>query len=208
MTSGLFCEFVIIPNFESKSDQCTITGWKGIYTRTRVRDGRDHAYKDTLSVGPGSLQMSSHILQVPAPCFTGISSMGLKDWIGIRDISYLLWNFLMSVSHVVVVVGCFIIWSLNCYVSGAVHTGVEVRRMDSEMSGLVEWPWLQLMCYTVCLPCGCNFRWREESLSGSEYWLVCRCWTLEVEFNKSLSLSIIRLANYSVTTSLIYKLII
>ena len=27
-------------------------------------------------------------------------------------------------------------------VSGAVHTGVEVHRMDSEMSRLVERPWL------------------------------------------------------------------
>jgi len=27
-------------------------------------------------------------------------------------------------------------------VSGAVHTGIEVCRMDSEMSGLVEQPWL------------------------------------------------------------------
>jgi len=26
------------------------------------------------------------------------------------------------------------------YVSGMVYTGVEVRRIDSEMSGLVEWP--------------------------------------------------------------------
>ena len=26
--------------------------------------------------------------------------------------------------------------------SGVVHTGVEVRRMDSEMSRLVEQPWL------------------------------------------------------------------
>ena len=91
--------------------------------------------------------------------------------------------------------------------SGAVHTRVEVHRMDSEMSGLVEWPWLQLICCAVCLPCGRNFRWRRESPSGSEYWLVCRRWTLEIEFNKSLSSSIIRLANYSVTTSLIYKLI-
>ena len=45
----------------------------------------------------------------------------------------------------------------------------------------------------------------EESLSGSRYWLVCRYWTPEIKFNKSLSLSIIRLVNYSVTTSLIYK---
>jgi len=42
--------------------------------------------------------------------------------------------------------------------SGAVHTGVEVHGMDSEMSGLVEQPWLQLMCCTIYLPRGCNFR--------------------------------------------------
>ena len=42
--------------------------------------------------------------------------------------------------------------------SGMVHTGVEVHRMDSKMSGLVERPWLQLMCCTVCLPRGRNFR--------------------------------------------------
>ena len=89
--------------------------------------------------------------------------------------------------------------------SGAVHTRVEVRRMYSEMSRLVEWPWLQLMCCAVCLPHGCNFRWRRESLSGSECWMVCRHWTPEIEFNKRLSSSIIRLANYSVTTSLIYN---
>ena len=89
--------------------------------------------------------------------------------------------------------------------SGTVHTGVEVRRIDSEMSGFVEQSWLQLICCTVCLPRGRNFRWRRGSPSGSECWMVCRCWTLEIEFNKRLSSSIIRLANYSVTTSLIYK---
>jgi len=93
-------------------------------------------------------------------------------------------------------------------VLGMVHTRVEVHRIDLEMSGLVEWPWLQLMCYTICLPHGCNFRWWEEVWDGSECWLVCHYWTLEIEFNKSLSLLIIRLANYSVTTSLIYKLIL
>ena len=98
--------------------------------------------------------------------------------------------------------------SLYYSVSGAVHTGVEVCRMYSEMSGLVEQPWLQLICCTVCLLCGCNFRWRRESPSGSEYWLVCCRWTPEIEFNESLSLPIIRLVNYSVTTSLIYKLIV
>ena len=46
--------------------------------------------------------------------------------------------------------------------SGTVHTRVEVHRMDSEMSRLVEQPWLQLICCTVCLPYGCNFRCWEE----------------------------------------------
>ena len=45
----------------------------------------------------------------------------------------------------------------------------------------------------------------EESPSGSGYWLMCHCWIPEIKFNKSLSSSIIRLANYSVTTSLIYE---
>ena len=48
--------------------------------------------------------------------------------------------------------------SLSDSVSGVVHTGVEVHRMDSEMSRLVERPWLQLMCCAVCLPHGRNFR--------------------------------------------------
>ena len=75
--------------------------------------------------------------------------------------------------------------------------------MDLEMSGLVERPWLQLMCCAICLPHGRNFRWRRESPSGSECWMVCRCWIPEIKFNKRLSSSIIRLVNYSVTTSLI-----
>ena len=41
--------------------------------------------------------------------------------------------------------------------SGMVHTRVEVHGMDSEVSGLVERPWLQLMYCAVCLPCGHNF---------------------------------------------------
>jgi len=47
---------------------------------------------------------------------------------------------------------------VNYMVSSVVHTGVEVHRMDSEMSGLVERPWLQLMCCAVCLLRGRNFR--------------------------------------------------
>jgi len=38
--------------------------------------------------------------------------------------------------------------------------------------------------------------------------LVCCYWILGIKFNKSLSLSIIRLVNYSVTTSLIYELLL
>ena len=49
---------------------------------------------------------------------------------------------------------------------------------------------------------------KERSPSGSECWRVCRRWTLEIEFNKRLSLSIIRLADYNVTTSLIYKVVV
>ena len=51
-----------------------------------------------------------------------------------------------------------IIDSFNLELSGTVHTRVEVCRMDLEMSGLVEQPWLQLMCCTICLPRGRNFR--------------------------------------------------
>ena len=53
--------------------------------------------------------------------------------------------------------------------SGAVHTRVEVHRMDLEMSRLVEQSWLQLICYAVCLLCGCNFRCWEEAQEESEY---------------------------------------
>jgi len=89
--------------------------------------------------------------------------------------------------------------------SGMIHTRVEVHRIDSEMSKLVEWSWLQLMCCTIYLPHSHNFRCWEEVQDKSECWLVCHCWTPEIEFNKSLFLSIIKLANYSITTSLIYK---
>jgi len=37
--------------------------------------------------------------------------------------------------------------------------GVKVCNMDSEMCGLVEQPWLQLICYTIYLSHGYNFRW-------------------------------------------------
>ena len=124
----------------------------------------------------------------------------------------LLWDILANEDFTVtddLISQLFVITFVHpVYVSGVVHTGVEVRRIDSEMSELVEWPWLQLMCCAVCLPRGRNFRWWGEVWDGSECWLVCRHWTPEIEFNKRLSSSIIRLVNYSVTTSLIYKLIV
>ena len=43
-------------------------------------------------------------------------------------------------------------------VSGVVHIRVEVHRNDSEMDRLVKQSQLQLMCCTVCLPHGHNFR--------------------------------------------------
>jgi len=45
---------------------------------------------------------------------------------------------------------------------------------------------------------------RKKSKIGVSADLVCYCWILEIEFNKSLSSLIIRLVNYSVTTSLIW----
>jgi len=73
-----------------------------------------------------------------------------------------------------------IIFYCYTYLSGAVHTRVEVHRMDLEMSGLVEQPWLQLMCCAVCLLHGHNFRWWEEIWDGNECWLVSR--SLMVDF--------------------------
>ena len=57
----------------------------------------------------------------------------------------------------------------------------------------------------ICLPCGRNFRWWGEVQDRSKCWLVCCCWTPKIKFNKRLSSLIIRLVNYNVTTSLIYK---
>ena len=70
-------------------------------------------------------------------------------------------------------------------VSGAVHTVVEVCRMDSEMSRLVEWPWLQLMCCAICLPHGRNFRWRREVRVG-----VSADWCVAIEHQRSSSIRV------------------
>jgi len=49
---------------------------------------------------------------------------------------------------------------------------------------------------------------RKKSEMGVSTDLVCHHWTLEIEFNKKLSSLIIRLVNYNVTTSLIYKFLL
>ena len=45
---------------------------------------------------------------------------------------------------------------------------------------------------------------RKKSEIGVSTNIVCCCWTPEIKFNKSLSSLIIRLANYSITTSFIF----
>ena len=53
------------------------------------------------------------------------------------------------------------IWYLKLQdydLSGMVHTRIEVYKMDSELCGLVEQSWFQLIYCTVCLPYGHNFR--------------------------------------------------
>jgi len=49
---------------------------------------------------------------------------------------------------------------------------------------------------------------RKKSKIGVSTNLVYHHWIPEVEFNKNLSLSIIRLVNYSITTSLIYEFLL
>ena len=51
--------------------------------------------------------------------------------------------------------------------SGVVHTGYKSLKI-----GLVEWPWLQLICCAICLLHGHNFWWKEEVQEKSECWLV------------------------------------
>ena len=51
----------------------------------------------------------------------------------------------------------------------AVHTRMEVHEISLEMHELVEQSWLQLIYYTVCLPCDHSFRCKEEVQDVSEY---------------------------------------
>ena len=93
--------------------------------------------------------------------------------------------------------------------SGAAHTGGE--SLQDRLWRCVDlwnnlsfslYAMLSIYCMVVTLD---N---RKKSKMGVSTDLVCHCWTSEIKFNKKLSSSIIRLANYSVTTSLIYELLL
>jgi len=92
--------------------------------------------------------------------------------------------------------------SIRKFVSGMVHTGVKVHKMDLEIYRLVNDLGFSLcavlsVCHMVMIS-----RNGKKSEMGVSTNLVCCYWTLEIEFNKKLSLSIIRLVDYSVTTML------
>ena len=87
-------------------------------------------------------------------------------------LSYLLSIFLFIILFVFL--KAFFIFFLAS-LSGVVHIGMEVYRMDLEMSGLVERPWLQLMCCAICLLHGHKTSDdRKKSEMGVSADLVCR----------------------------------
>jgi len=92
-----------------------------------------------------------------------------------------LQNYLLHLSLDVLITPYIFLRIGNEDLSSAVHTGVEVCRMDSEMSRLVEWPWLQLMC--CCVVTTSDDRKKFEM--GVSVDLVCYHWILEIEFNKN-----------------------
>ena len=93
----------------------------------------------------------------------------------------------------------------NCWalVSDTVHTGVKVCKIDLLNNLSFSLCAILPVCYMVETSDN-----RKKSKMRVSADLVCHCWILEIEFNKSLSSLIIRLANYSVTTSYIWVLTI
>ena len=63
-----------------------------------------------------------------------------------------------SIISLIILCDLYVRLSHFCLMSDMVHTRVEVHRIDSEMYGLVEQSWFQLICCAICLPCGHNFR--------------------------------------------------
>jgi len=93
--------------------------------------------------------------------------------------------------------------------SGMIYTGAE--SLQDRLGNM--WTLLNNLGFSLCTTLSvCHIVTtsdnRKKSEMGVSADLVYCCWTPEIEFNKSLSSSIIRLANYSVTTSLIYKFLL
>ena len=92
---------------------------------------------------------------------------------------------------------------------GAVHTGDESLQYRL---GDIQTCWNDLgFSLYIALPICCMVATsdnRKKSKMEVSTNLVCCHWTPGIEFNKSLSLLIIKLANYSVTTSLIYEFLL
>ena len=121
-------------------------------------------------------------------------------------------SYKLYLTHLFKVVGLYL---LSSYIfqytklSGLVHTRGE---------SLWKWTWRYVdlwndLGFSLCAaPSVCCIVVisdnRKKSEIGVSANLVYHHWTLGIEFNKSLSLLIIRLVNYSVTTSLIYKFIL
>jgi len=58
-------------------------------------------------------------------------------------------------------------------VSGVVHTGVEVCRMDSEVSGLIERPWFSLCAApSVCHVVATSDEGKKSKMEVSADWCV------------------------------------
>jgi len=93
-------------------------------------------------------------------------------------------------------------FSIRRFVSGMVHTGVKVYKMDSEICRLVNDLGFSLCATPSVYHVVVISRNRKKSEMGVSTNLVCCYWILEIEFNKKLSSSIIRLVDYSVTTML------
>ena len=93
--------------------------------------------------------------------------------------------------------------------SGVVHTGAE--SLQDRLRDM--WTLLNNLGFSLCAaPPVCHVVAISDNRKKSEMEvsadLVYHCWILGIEFNKSLSSLIIRLANYSVTTSLIYEFLL
>ena len=98
-----------------------------------------------------------------------------------------------------------VIQKFNSSVRCSLHQGWRSTRWTQRCVDL-----LNDLNFSLCgVPSVCHMVTTSNNRKKSEIEvstnLVCRYWTLEIEFNKNLSLLIIRLVNYSITTSLIYE---